>query len=531
MRSAARILALASAMAVAVPAPAQKPETPAQRETRWWGHVEVLASDAMEGRLTGSPGYDRAAAYVVQQLTEIGVEPAGTDGWFQPVDLVEQRFDPAASSAALVRGNAPVALSVPGQVYFRGSYPMPETVDAPLVFAGYGLSIPEAGFDDLAGLDVKGKVVVVIGAAGPPAIPGALKSDARSGLAATLAKRGALGMISITTPKLTEIPWARQVGISAQPSMYLADAALRDVPVPFMAATFNPAEGELLFAGSGRSFADVAALADKGEALPKMELAGRFTARITAARQPVAGKNIVARLPGRDAALAAENVVLSAHLDGLGIGVPVKGDAIYNGAFDNAIGVASVIEIARVLKAAPPSRSVVFAIVTAEEKGLLGSKYFAAKPTVPKASLVADINFDMPLPIFPLKSVTPIGFEQSTLGDNAQAVSKAMGLPVVPDPLPDRNAFIRSDQYSFIRQGIPSLFLKYGFAVGTPEEAVEKAWRAERYHSPQDDILQPVMKAEAVKLNDYVTALIRNVADDPRRPAWREDSPFRKFAK
>lgn len=528
MRPLRTTLGLAGSLALAAGAAAQEPSP---REAQWWRHVEVLASDEMEGRLTGSPGYDRAAAYVVRQLQDIGVEPAGTDGWLQPVALMEQKFDAAASSAALVRGTASTALSVPGQVYFRGSYPMPDTVDAPLVFAGYGLSVPDAGHDDLAGLDVKGKVVVVIGAAGPPAIPGAVKSDARSNLAATLARRGALGMIALTTPKLTEIPWARQIGISAQPSMFLADAALRDVPAPFMAATFNPAEGELLFAGSGKTFAAVAALADKGEPLPRLALQGRFSARIAAARTPVTGHNIVARLPGRDPRLSAENVVLSAHLDGLGIGTPVNGDAIYNGAFDNAIGVASVIEIARALKASPPARSVVFAIVTAEEKGLLGSRYFAARPTVPAGSLVADVNFDMPLPIFPLKAVTPIGFEQSTLGDNARAVGAAMGLPVVPDPLPDRNAFIRSDQYSFIRKGIPSLFLKYGFAVGTPEEAVEKAWRAERYHSPQDDLAQPVMKAEAVKLNDYVTALVRSIADDPKRPAWREDSPFRRFTR
>lgn len=524
------LLAACTFAALPAPALAESAEPQASREARWWGHVEVLASDAMEGRLTGSRGYDAAAGYVVQQLRELGLEPAGSDGWFQPVELIEQRFLPAQSSASLTRGGVQTKLSVPEQVYFRGSFPMPETLDAPLVFAGYGLSLPDAGHDDLAGLDVAGKIVVVIGAAGPPEIPGALKSDARSGLPRELAARGALGMISVTTPKLTEIPWARQIGVSAQPSMYFADSALRDVGVPFMAATFSPLEAELLFAGAEQDFAALAALADLGKPLPRFALPSRFAATIAVAVQPVHGKNVIARLPGRDRKLAAENVVVSAHLDGLGIGVPIKGDTIYNGAFDNAIGVASALEVARVLKAHPPKRSVLLAFVTAEEKGLLGSRYFANRPTVPLRSMVADINLDMPLPIFPLRSVTPIGFEQSTLGDNARAVGAAMGLPVVPDPLPDRNGFIRSDQYSFIRQGIPSLFLKYGFAVGTPEEKIERAWRAERYHSPQDEIAQPVMKADAVRLNDYITALVRNVADDPKRPAWRPESYFRRFA-
>jgi Zn-dependent M28 family amino/carboxypeptidase len=523
-----RLMAATSLLVLATPALAAPDQ--GAREARWWGHVEVLASDAMEGRLTGSPGYDNAAAYVVQQFRTIGLQPAGSNGWFQPVELIEQRFDTAKSGASLTLSGAATPLSVPGQIYFRGSFPMPATVDAPMVFAGYGLSVPDAGFDDLAGLDVAGKVVVVIAAAGPPGIPGALKSDARSNLAHMLAERGAVGVLSVTPPKFLEIPWARQVDISAQPSMYFSDASLRDVATPFMAASFNPAEAERLFAGSGHNFAEIAALAESGATLPKFALPSRLGATITVASAPVHGKNVIARLPGRDKALAGENVVLSAHLDALGVGVPINGDTIYNGAFDNAIGVASVIEIAAAMKAAPPRRSIVFAIVTGEEKGLLGSRYFAARPTVPAKSIVADLNFDMPLPIFPLTGVTPIGFDQSTLGDNARMVGKAMGLPVVPDPLPDRNAFIRSDQYSFIRKGIPALFMKYGFATGTAEEVTEKAWRANRYHAPSDDLAQPVMKGEAIKLNDYVAALLRNVADDPKRPAWLKDSPFRRFA-
>jgi Zn-dependent M28 family amino/carboxypeptidase len=528
----ARRLALSLMMVAGPAALAAPPEPSAKRIDAWWAHVEAIANDEMEGRLTGSPGYDRAAAYVVDQFKALKLKPAGVDGYYQPVELFEQRFDAAASTASLKSASGETKLVVPQDVYFRGSYPMPATVDAPLVFAGYGLSIPEAGYDDFKDLDVKGKVVVVL-SGGPSTISGALKSDARSARPRLLAERGAVGIIALTTPKQVEILWERQTAISSQPSMYLADVALREVQTPFMAATFAPTKSELLFAGSGHSFAELSALSDTSKPLPVFELPGRFAATITVATKSVKSANIIAQLPGSDPKLKAENVVISAHLDGLGVGEPVKGDTIYNGTFDNAIGVASVIEIAKSFVAAKkkPKRSILFTIVTAEEKGLLGSRYFAKKPTIPAQSLVADLNFDMPLPIFPLTGVTPLGFEESSLGEDAKAVAAQMGLPIVPDPLPDRNAFIRSDQYSFIREGIPSLFMKYGFVVGSPEGNAEKAWRANIYHSPQDSLDQPVMKAEGVKMNDFVEALAKRIADAPVRPKWNDNSYFRRFVK
>ena len=530
---ASRLIALLSVM-LAVPAAAQVPEPSKARVDAWWSHIETIASDANEGRLAGSPGYDRAADYVVSKLKSYGLKPAGTNGYFQPVALMEQRFDQKASSAVLKRPGGDIALSVPQDLYYRGGNPMPASVEAPLVFAGYGLSIPEAGHDDFAGLDVRGKIVVVI-SGGPSAISGALKSDARSNRAEILAARGALGIIAVSTPRQTEIRWERQVGISSQPSMYLADAALREVSVPFVSATLSPEKAEALFAGSGHSFAELSALSDGSKPVPVFDLAGRIAMTVAATRSPVNGKNIVAVLPGRDKALAKEYLLLSAHLDGYGIGEPVKGDIIYNGAFDNAVGVASVLEgvksLSRLKGKARPKRSILVAIVTAEEKGLLGSRYFAKRPTVPRAGIVGNVNLDMPLPIFAFRSVTPIGYEESSMGEDAKAVAAQMGLPVVPDPKPDRNVFTRSDQYSFIKEGIPALFLKYGFAVGTPEEKIEADWRANIYHSPQDDLLQPVMKAEGVKLTDYMIALVRRLADKAEKPRWNEGSYFRRFAK
>ena len=500
------------------------------RGDRWWGHVRVLAADDMRGRQTGSADYLRAAAYVVGRFKALGLEPAGVQDYLQPVAFIEQTISGSSSKAALVGPNGTTAIGVPDAMIVSGSGgPAPVAIDAPLVFAGYGLHIPEAGWDDFAGLDVRGKIVVVM-AGGPSSLSGALKSDARSRRTKWLADRGAVGILTLTPPGQIEIPWVRRKLIASQPAMYFADPALRDLKRPFFSAMFDTARSELLFAGSSHSFAEVAALADAAKPVPRFALPQRLTATIAATRRPVTSPNIVARLPGRDPALKAQQVIVSAHLDGLGVGEAVGGDRIYNGAMDDASGVATVLEIAAKLRAdgARPRRSILFLIVCGEEKGLLGSHYFAERPTVPRDSIVADLNFDMPLPLWPLRNVIVLGADESSLGRQAEAVGAARGLPLVPDPLPDRNAFIRSDQYSFIRAGIPSIAFKFGFARGTPEERIEHDWRAVRYHSPSDDSAQSVEKEEAVKLNDFVADLALRVADADEAPIWNATSRFGK---
>lgn len=505
---------------------------PAAKNASLWDIVAELADDRFEGRQAGSAGYDRAAARIAEEFGKIGLQPAGTQGYFQPIDFISQTFDSASSSASLTGPSGTVGLKVPEDIYFRAGHAMPDQIDAPLVFAGYGLSMPDAGQDDFADIDMRGKIVLVL-SGGPADIPGSRKANARSERARILAERGALGMIALTTAKQIEIPWVRQVGLSGRASMMIADGARREVSAPFMAATFNPAKSDALLAGSGHSFTELSELADASKPLPHFDLPLRLSAKIVAQQKAVRSANVIALLPGSDPKLAHEYVVLSAHLDGLGIGEPVAGDSIYNGALDNAVGVSNVLAIARDLSRAhrKPRRSIVFLIPTAEEVGLLGSRYFANSPTVPRTGIVANINFDMPLPIFPLKSVTPIGYDESSLGGEAMKVSQTMGLPVVPDPFPDRNVFIRSDQYSFIRAGVPSLFMKFGFARGTPEAEIEKAWRANIYHSPRDDAQQPLQIGEMVKFNAYVSQLLRRVADNPVRPVWNADSYFRRFAK
>jgi Zn-dependent M28 family amino/carboxypeptidase len=528
-----RLPLLAVPLLLAACATAPQATSQAERAERWWTDVAVLADDKMEGRLTGTPGYQRAADYVVAQARAIGLEPAGDNGtFFQRIAFEEQFVDHARSTASLVAKGRETRLDVPGDLIVgRGGGRVPERVDAPLVFVGYGLHIPEAGHDDFAGVDLKGKIAVVI-SGGPETISGALKAHARRDRSRLLAERGAAGVLALTTPKAVETPWSRSIAQAGQGGMYFADPQLRDVQTPFVSLSLNADSGQKLFAAANISFADVSAAADASRPLPRVQFNTSLRGSFAATQRPVVSSNVVARLPGGDARLSGEHVVFSAHLDHLGVSAPINGDGLYNGAMDNAAGVAGLLDIARSYRArgAKPKRSMLFVFVTAEEKGLLGSRYFAVRPTVAKRSMVANLNFDMALPIFPLRSVIALGAEESSLGAMAAEVGRAQGLPLVADPFPDRNSFVRSDQYSFIREGVPALAFKFGFARDTPEAEIERTWRSTRYHAPSDDLSQPVEKLDAVRLHDFVAELGWRVANAPGRPTWGNQSFFRRFA-
>jgi Zn-dependent M28 family amino/carboxypeptidase len=498
----------------------------------WWGYVKVLADDNMEGRETGSPGLQRAAAYIVEQLKNDGLAPAGVNGYYQPVKLISRRIDESGSSLALVRNGTPEPLTLGEDAMFSTRADLAPEVDAPLVFVGYGLNVPEKKYNDFAGLDLKGKVVVIISGS-PSEMPSPLAShyQSLSERAHALRAAGAIGIVSIPNPASMDIPWSRMKLARTRPSMALAESSMNESQGIQLLVTFNPAEAEKLFQGSGHTFDEIAALAKDRKPIPTFPLTAGIKAHAKVIVTNVDSDNVVAKLPGTDPKLKNEYVVLSAHMDHLGIGEPINGDKIYNGAMDNGSGSALVLDIANSLHRshAKLKRSVLFLFVTGEEKGLLGSKYFATKPTVPKDSIVADINTDMFLPIFPLKILTVYGLDESTLGATARQVGQAQGLQVQADPQPLRNAFIRSDQYSFIKQGVPSVAMKVGFAPDSPEAVAEKKWLTERYHAPSDDLDQPVDLAAAGKFEDIVQALAIQVANDPQRPQWNTDSFFNRF--
>jgi Zn-dependent M28 family amino/carboxypeptidase len=498
----------------------------------WWDYVKVLADDSMEGRETGSEGLRKAQAYIVEQLKSDGLQPAGSNGFYQPVKLISRQIDESASSLALVRNGKDEPLVLGQDAMFSTRVDLAPEVDAPLVFVGYGLRVPEKDYDDFAGLDLKGKVAVTISGSTSD-MPSALASHYQSMVerAKALRAAGAIGVVSIPNPASMDIPWSRMTLARTRPSMALADPSLNESQGVKLLVVFNPADADKLFEGSPYKFQQLADLAKERKPLPRFALGCSIKARAEVVQKDVESDNVIARLPGSDPKLKDEYVVLSAHIDHLGIGEPINGDAIYNGAMDNGSGSALLLDIAKSLQhsQARLKRSLLFVWVTAEEKGLLGSKYFASNPTVPKSALVADINTDMFLPIYPLKLLTVYGLDESTLGGMVKQVAQQAGVQVQADPEPLRNAFIRSDQYSFIRQGIPSVAMSVGYKLGTPEAATHKKWLTERYHAPSDDINQPVDLAAAGRFEDIVQGLAVKVADDPQRPQWNSDSFFQRF--
>jgi Zn-dependent M28 family amino/carboxypeptidase len=500
-------------------------QTPA---ATWWAHVSYLASDRMKGRETGSREHREAAEYIAKHFKDAGLKPGGTNGYFQPVRFRSRRIVEEQSSLALVRDGqvTPVALGDAATFSMRIE-PAPH-VDAPMVFIGYGLQVPEAHHDDLAGMDLTGKVALIM-TGGPSSIPGPLLAHYSNTRWSYLKAAGAIGVVSIQNPKGQDIPWDRSKLSRFLPSMAIADPSLDETIGQQLAVTVNAARADAFLAGSGHTIGELLELSNAGKVLPRFAVPSAVRATVTIAAETLTSDNVVGILPGVDPVLRNEYVVISAHIDHVGVGTQ-SGDAIYNGAMDNATGIATLLETAAAAAARKSNkRSLIFLAVTAEEKGLLGSRYFASKPTVPAKSIVADLNTDMFLPLFPLKSLIVQGLEESDLASDLRRTARPLGVEVYSDPEPERNAFVRSDQYSFIRNGVPSVSLKVGFVKDSPEHETVKRWRAERYHAPSDDLEQPIDRQCAEDFNKVYAALMEAVANRPTRPAWNADSFFKRF--
>ena len=499
---------------------------------RWWSYIEFLASDKLEGRNTGSEGHRQAAEFVAAQFQRDGLKPAGTQGYLQPVKFITKELDESDSSLTLERDGKSHTVQL-GEDAIVGTRVDPApSVEAGLCFVGYGLRVPDDHYDDFAGLDTKGKIAVYIGGA-PRSMSSALAAHYQSSGErwAALKSAGMIGAIGIPNPRHMDVPWPRIALSRFQMTMQLAAPGTDETPGEQITIAWNPAHADELLAGSGHTLDELVAIAESGRQLPRFSLPAKLKAKTAVKHGAVESQNIAAIYPGSDPKLKDEYVVMSAHIDHLGIGKPINGDAIYNGAMDNASGVASILEVADHFKEAnvKTKRSVLFVVVTGEEKGLLGSRYFSLNPTVPARSMVADINTDMFLPLYPLKIVTVYGLDESTVGDDARAVAQQMGIRTQPDPEPVRNIFIRSDQYNFVRRGIPAVVLKFGNEKGSPEAAMEKQWLTDRYHAPSDDLAQPVDKQAAAKFNVLLEQLIERIADDDARPAWKPNSFFRRY--
>lgn len=522
----ARLIYACTFLIVTLAAAAQSPAP------QWWDHVAFLSDDAMQGRETGSRTHRLAAEYVARHFERAGLKPGGTRGYFQPVPFRSRKIVESKSSLSLVRGGSvlPVVLGDEATFNLRVE-PAPE-VDAPIVFVGYGLRIPESKHDDLADVDVRGKVVMLL-TGGPSHIPGPLLAHYQATRWEFLKEAGAIGVLSIQNPKGQDIPWDRSKLARFLPSLAIADPTLDETLGQQLAVTLNPASAEKFFEGSGHTFADILTLSNDGKVLPRFPVPASIRARVAIDAQSLESDNVVGILPGSDSGLRNEHVVISAHLDHLGVGEAIGGDAIYNGTMDNASGIATLLETAAAASARGGfKRTLVFVAVTAEEKGLLGSRYYANRPASLSAdSIVANLNTDMFLPLFPMTSLIAQGLEESDLAGDLRRVGAAAGIAVLSDPEPERNAFTRSDQYSFIKTGVPALSLKVGFEKGSREHDIIKKWRTERYHAPADDLAQPIDRQAAAEFNRVYLLVIDAVANRPTRPRWNQDSFFRRFAR
>jgi Zn-dependent M28 family amino/carboxypeptidase len=498
----------------------------------WWAHVAFLAADDMKGRDTGTPEHRRAADYVAAAFKRAGLEPGGTKGYLQPVAFRSRRIVEPQSSLTLVRASGATRPIVLGdEATFSMRIEPTPSVDAPIVFAGYGLQVPEVKHDDLAGLDLKGKIVLHL-TGGPSTIPGPLLAHYQSTRWEYLKRSGAIGTLSIQNPKGQDIPWDRSKLSRFMPSLAIADPALDETVGQQVAVTINPDRAEPFFDGSGHTFKELLALSNDGKVLPRFAIPASARVRVTIDAQAIESDNVIGLLRGTDPKLRDEYIAVSAHLDHVGVGEPINGDSIYNGAMDNASGIATLIETAVLLAAKGGlKRSILFTAVTAEEKGLLGSRYYANRPTVPARNIVANLNTDMYLPLFPLRSLVVQGLEESDLAQDLRRVARPLGIEVLSDPEPERNAFVRSDQYSFIKTGVPALSLKVGFTRGSPEHEMVRRWRTERYHAPSDDLSQPIDRKAAEDFNRVYAEVVAAVANRDSRPRWNQDSFFRRFAK
>jgi hypothetical protein len=501
-------------------------------------HIRFLADDLLEGREAGTRGYDLAAAYVASQFRQIGLRPAGTDGgYFQPVPL-QAHWVERDGARLIVRppGGRAARLTL-GQDYVVQSSPVrtASALNAAAVFAGYGIDAPVFEHDDYAGLDVKGKVVVLL-AGYPSTFPSEEGAHYGSGRekARTAAEKGAVGVVTIYTQRYESVyPWDRAVATLDSMSMtWVAPDGTPFVPSPALAvaAVMSPAAGSRLFEGAPRSYQQVRDEAAKGA--PKgFPLAVSLDMAQASRHERRSSVNVVGRLEGSDPALRSEHVVMLGHLDHEGIGPAVAGDRIYNGAMDNAAGIAGLLEAARALAAqpAPPRRSILFLAVTAEEKGLLGSEFFARFPTEPATSLVAAVNLDMPILRYDFTDVIAFGAQHTSLQGIAETALAGMQLTLTPDPMPEQAIFTRSDHYRFVQQGVPSIFLSTGW--NTPAGAGEggkvfQQFLAGDYHQPSDDLSQPIDFVAGARFARANVEILKAIADGERKPTWNEGDFF-----
>jgi Zn-dependent M28 family amino/carboxypeptidase len=484
----------------------------ADAETRaWWAVTAELSNDSLEGRDTGSPAYDRAAALVADHWRRAGLRPVGEGhGWFQPIALREVALSSTGTRIAVVHpdGRA-VSLRFLHDLTIRPTASLPASIDAPLAFRGY-CSAAELG-------DVRGKVAVCFNTRRPGTVTAGDRLQA-------VAAAGAAALVQIDDPGFTVEPprW---------PAAYAKAVDPVGSPPPAAAALpvirYNPGSLADLIEGSGAEAGAILAAGAHGLPLPAFDPPGRLRATLAVRTRDLSSSNVLAILPGTDPALAGQYIVVGAHLDGYGYGEPVDGDALYNGTFDDAAYVATLIRLAAQRQGRGFRRPILFAAFTGEEKGLIGSRWMVDHLPVPREQVAAMINLDQLRPIFPLDLLTVHGLEDSTLGEDARVIAEAMGIRVRLDPEPERNLIRRTDHWPFLMADVPALNFVFGYEPGTEAERIYRLWYQTRYHTPGDDLGQPWDPVAAERFNRFFYDLVGRVADADRRPAFIGTNPYR----
>jgi hypothetical protein len=521
------LAAASAAILLSATALGQNAAAPDFSPDRFRSHVAFLADDLLEGRNTGERGHEIAARYVVSHFEGLGLKPANNGSWYQQVPFVQ--FGLGESPAKLTIGNRTFQQ---GQEVAIGANPMEAqtTLEAPVVFAGYGLDAPGQGFSDYKGLDVKGKVVAVL-AGMPTGLSSEVSAHLNSERARMAGDRGAIGMITIRTRKDLEARTWQSIAGRTTGKFYTWAApdgrAYMAAPGVRFQATLDARAAEALFAGAKTPLARVLDDAAVDGRRPK-GFALKQTVKLErqSSSSKVTSPNVVAVLPGSDPALAGEYVVLMAHLDHIGISEKAEGDKINNGALDNATGIATMLEVARAMTMSPnrPRRPILLAAVTGEERGLLGAQYLAKNPVVGNGKVVGVVNLDMPVLLYDFTDVIAFGAEHSTLGPIVGRAAGGMNIALTPDPLPQEGLFTRSDHYRFVQEGIPSVFLMTGFAGEGGTQF--KNFLATNYHGVKDDLNQPINWQAGAKFARLNYLIAREIADAPQAPAWYSDSFF-----
>ena len=534
------MLAIAPAMA------ADDSET--QLQNRLQSHIEFLADDLMLGRQPGSDGYNIAANYVSSQFRQMGLQPAGDNGsYFQQVPLRRAFLEPGSAELTFSNGSETIPLVFVDQFYMGPALGTPSSVlEAGLVFAGYGIEADELEHNDYSSLEAKGKIVVLF-AGQPHDFPSEEGAHFASNTEKTKAavRHGAVGILMIHTPRASQrYQWDRLSSRVGTPSMGWVNeqGEVHGVFKQIQAGAMlrHTAAGPL-FDNAPVSLETLLASDDSGEALATFDLDGKVLMRQRSTHELISSPNVVAVLPGSDPLIANEYVMYTAHLDHIGElhqdgNEQDNDDLVNNGALDNASGVSVMLETARLFtQGQSPRRSLLFAAVTAEEKGLVGSEYFAMNPTVPIDSIVAEVNLDMPVLLYEFGDVIAFGAEHSSLGDTVREAAKSFAVELSPDPFPEQNIFVRSDHYPFVQQGIPSVFLVTGMnsldgSIDT--QPIYEGFLQEHYHKPSDDLNLPINYKAAAKFTRINAEIGELLANDPDRPSWHEGDFFgRTYAK